>query len=291
MALTTYQAFAQFMNDISLTEYQKTSIVEGRRDRVVEHLTEAFPSTSNMPFYQGRLMGSASKGTIVRPPDDIDVLAIFSNENNAWDKYRNDSQSFLYRVKRSYDGKLTAQVGARGQAIRLFFKTGGHVDIAPVFIQSTADGVYWLPSGDGSWIKTAPFIANKWFADKNSALDYNLTGLVRLLKKWNSAHSKRLKSFHLETIAGNTFGTLSSNRRSSLQKFFEWAGGYLDVSDPGGQSGLLSGYLSYTTRNEVKQSFEAAADRAIKANEAEESGDHAEAKRLWRIVLGESFPI
>jgi hypothetical protein len=243
-----------------------------------------------MPFHQGRLMGSAAKGTIVRPPDDIDVLASFSNENNAWSKYCNDSQAFLYRIKRAYDGLATAQVGARGQAIRLFFKTGGHVDIAPVFIQSNTDDVYLLPSGDGSWIRTAPFVANKWFTDKNAELAYNLAPLVRLLKKWNKAHSKRLRSFHLETIAGNTFSSLNANRRTGLQKFFEWAGNHLDVSDPGRQSGLLSDYLSYNARTEIKQSFEVAAERAAKAIIAEESNDHEEAKRLWRIVLGSSFP-
>jgi hypothetical protein len=156
MALTTYQAFEQFMTDITLTEYQKTSIVEGRRKTVNENLTTAFPSTSDMPFYKGRLMGSAAKGTIVRPPDDIDVLAIFSNEKNAWSKYYNDSQAFLYRIKRAYDGLATAQVGARGQAIRLFFRTGGHVDIAPVFVQSIAEDVYWLPSGDGPGLRQHP---------------------------------------------------------------------------------------------------------------------------------------
>jgi hypothetical protein len=290
MALTTSQAFEQFMTNITITEYQKTSIVEARRKTVVQNLTAAFPATSDMPFYQGRLIGSAAKGTIVRPLDDIDVLAIFDNAKDAWPKYRSDSQAFLYRIKRAYDGLATAQVGARGQAIRVFFKTGGHVDVAPVFVQSTTDDVYLLPSGDGSWIRTAPFVANKWFADKNAALGYNLAPLVRALKKWNAAHSKRLRSFHLETMAGNTFSSLNSNRRTGLQKFFEWAGSHLDVSDPGRQSGLLSGYLSYNARTEVKQSFEAAAERATKAIAAEASGDHEEAKRLWRIILGDSFP-
>jgi Second Messenger Oligonucleotide or Dinucleotide Synthetase domain len=290
MALTTYQAFTQFMTDITITEYQKTSIVEGRQKTVNSNLTTAFPATSDLPFLQGRLMGSAAKGTIVRPLDDIDVLASFSNEKKAWDKYRNDSQAFLYRVKRAYDGLSTAQVGARGQAIRLFFKGGGHVDIAPVFIMSNVSDIYWLPSGDGSWIKTAPFVANRWFTDKNADLNYCLAPLVRLLKKWNSAHSKRLRSFHLETMAGNTFGSLGSNQRTNLQRFFEWAGSHIDVNDPGQQSGLLSGYLTYSARTEVKQSFEAAADRAAKANAAEDSGDHEEAKRHWRIILGSSFP-
>jgi SMODS domain-containing protein len=178
-----------------------------------------FRATSDLPFHQGRLIGSASKGTIVRPLDDIDVLAIFSNEKNAWNRYRNNSQEFLYRIRRAYDGVQTIQVGARGQAVRVFFQTGGHVDVAPVFISST--DAYLLPSGDGSWILTSPFVANTWFTNKNTELGHNLAPLVRLLKKWNIAHSKRLRSFHIETIAGHTFSSLSSNRRTGLQKFFE----------------------------------------------------------------------
>jgi hypothetical protein len=149
---------------------------------------------------------------------------------------------------------------------------------------------YHLPSGNGSWILTSPFVANKWFSEKNAALSYNLAPLVRLLKKWNEAHSKRLRSFHLETMAGQTFSSLSSNRRTALLKFFEWAGGYIDVNDPGGQSGNLSGYLSWADRNEVRRSFDAAEDRANRALAAEDAGDHEEARRLWRIVLGSSFP-
>ena len=158
----------------------------------------------------------------------------------------------------------------------MFFERGGHVDVAPVFIKST--DVYLLPSGGGSWIPTSPFIANKWFADKNAELSYNLAPLVRLLKKWNVAHSKRLRSFHLETMAGHTFSSLNSNGRAGLQKFFEWASSHLDVNDPGGQSGLLSGYLTWNARGEVSRSFEVAADRATKAIEAEDSGNHEEAR-------------
>lgn len=279
---------AAFLETITVTDYQKTSIIEGRKNSVVENLTDAFPSTSDLPFSNAILMGSAAKKTIVRPLDDIDVLAVFSNVNDAWNKYRWDSQAFLYRVRRAYDGLEAAQVGARGQAVRIFFQTGGHVDVAPVF--SYGNDVYGLPKGDGGWINTAPTVANTWFSKKNADLNYNLSPLVRLLKKWNNAHSKRLSSFHLETIAANTFSTLGSNRQSGLSNFFEWAPSRLDVSDPGGQSGLLSGYLSWSVRQDVVQSFSVAAGRATKAREAEASGDHEEAKRLWRIILGDSFP-
>lgn len=285
---TTSQAMAQFLTDVSVTDYQKTSIIAARKNRVVENLTAAFPSTSDLPFSQAILMGSAAKGTITRPIDDIDVLAVFSNANGAWSTYRHDSQAFLYRVRRAYNGLSTAQVGARGQAVRIFFETGGHVDVAPVF--SHGSNIYGLPGGDGGWINTAPTVANAWFTTKQADLSYNLAPLVRLLKKWNNAHSKRLRSFHLETVAANTFRTLGSNRQHALTNFFEWAPSHLDVSDPGGQSGTLSGYLTWSGRQEVVNSMGSAAERARKANDAEARGDHEEAKRLWRVILGSSFP-
>lgn len=286
--ITTSQAMTQFLSDISVTDYQKTSIINARKDRVVENLTAAFPATSDLPFSRAILMGSAAKGTIVRPMDDIDVLAVFSNANGAWNTYRLDSQAFLYRVRRAYSGLSTAQVGARGQAVRIFFKNGGHVDVAPVF--SHGNDVYGLPGGDGGWINTAPTVANAWFTKRHAGLSYNLAPLVRLMKKWNNAHSKRLHSFHLETIAASTFKTLGSNRQNALASFFEWAPSHLDVFDPGGQSGALSGYLTWTGRQEIIQSLGSAAERARKANAAEARGDHDEAKRLWRIILGSSFP-
>lgn len=288
MTQTTSQAMAAFLADITVTDYQKTSIINGRKDRVVENLTAAFPSTSDLPFSHAVLMGSAAKGTIVRPIDDIDVLAVFSNAQGAWNKYRFDSQSFLYRVRRAYDGLEIAQVGARGQAVRIFFKTGGHVDVAPVFWYG--GDIYGLPSGKGGWINTAPIVANSWFANKNSELKYNLAPLVRLLKKWNNSHSKRIRSFHLETIAAHTFSSLNGNRQEALAKFFQWAPGHLDVSDPGGQSGLLTADLAFSDRKEILDSFKSAADRATKALEAEARGDHAESKRLWGIILGSAFP-
>lgn len=285
---TTAQAFISFLESITITDYQKTSIVGSRKARVVENLTAAFPSTSDLPFSEARLMGSAAKGTIVRPLDDIDVLAVFSNVNGVWQsKYQHDSKAFLYRVRRAYDGLEVAQVGARGQAVRVFFQSGGHVDVAPVFKRD--DTTYLLPSGTGGWIATSPFVANEWFMAKNAELGYNLAPLVRLTKKWNNAHSKRLQSFHLETMAAHTFKSLSSNHRTALQKFFEWSGGHLDVNDPGGQSGSLSSYLSPAGKADVRASLAAASERAMKALAAEEAGNHEESIRLWTIILGSGF--
>lgn len=288
MTLTTAQAFAQFLEDITATDYQKTSIINGRKKTVDDRLTEKFPASSDMPYSKGILMGSAKKNTIIRPLDDVDVLAVFSNVNKAWDKYWNDSHGFIYRIRDAYNGVSIQQVGTRGQAVRVFYDGGGHVDVAPVFYKG--DDVYHLPDGSGGWLLTAPTVANDWFDDRHKVLSYQLAPIVRLLKAWNRAHSKRLRSFHLETMAATTFSGLGSNHREALQKFFGWASGHLDVDDPGGPGGTLSSYLSWTERQAVLDALRAAEDRATKAIDAESRGDHAEAKRLWRIILGSSFP-
>lgn len=288
MTLTTAQAFSKFLEDITATDNQRSTFIPNRKKSVGDDMDKAFPSTSDLPFSKSILIGSASKGTIIRPLDDIDVLAVFDNVKNAWDKYRYDSKSFIYRVRNAYDGIKIQQVGTRGQAVRVFYKTGGHVDVAPVFYQG--NDVYHLPNGTGGWLLTAPTKANTWYADRNKTLGYHLGPIVRLLKSWNRAHSKHFHSFHLETVAATTFSSLGSNYRDALQKFFEWAPNHLYVNDPGGYGGDLSGYLTWNGRQQLLQALNAAAERAKKANEAESRGDHDEAKRLWRLLLGDDFP-
>lgn len=288
MTLTTAQAFASFQEDLTATAYQTGTLIPARKRGVEERLSGAFPSSSDLPFAECKLMGSAAKGTIIRPFDDVDVLAVFSNAKNAWSAYQWDSKSFIYRIRSAYNGLSVQQVGTRGQAVRVFYESGGHVDIAPVF--EVGNGVYKLPAGDGSWIDTAPFIASQWYADRHRELGYQLSPVVRLLKAWNRAHSRRLRSFHLETVAATVFGQLGTDHRVAVQRFFEWSQNRLSVSDPGRQSGDLSSYLSWSARQDVIQSLESARTRVANAVAAEQRADHTEAKRQWAIVFGGDFP-
>lgn len=286
--MTTAQAFDKYLIDISPTDYQNDSFIPARRRSVVEDLQKAFPEDSDMPFWYAELMGSAAKGTIIRPFDDIDVLAVFSDENNASSKYTYNSQDFLYRIRKAYDGYKAQQVGARGQAVRVFFEKGGHVDVAPVFRMSNGND-FQLPSGDGGWITTSPFLANDWFEAKHKDLNYHLKPMVRLIKSWNRAHSSWAKSFHLETVAADTFSSLGGNYRDALTKFFGWSQSRLRVADPGGHGSDISTYLTYNGRNSLINALSSAEDRAKKAMAAEAAGDHEEAIRLWRIILGDDF--
>lgn len=50
---------------------------------------------------------------------------------DVWRTYQTDSTDFLYRVRRAVNGQSRAQkVGARGQAVSIFYSDGLTVDVA-----------------------------------------------------------------------------------------------------------------------------------------------------------------
>jgi len=104
-------------------------------------------------------------------------------------------------------------------------------------------------------------------------------------------HSKRLESYHLEVMVASMFGAVGSNFRDALKSFFDWAPNRIDVDDPAGHSGRLSTYLTSGDREALRPRFAEALVRAKRALGAELLGDHTESTRLWRVELGDEFPM
>lgn len=286
--MTTAQAFDAFNSIIALTDIQRADVT-AKRAKTEEYLQAAFPSSSDLPLKRVILIGSADRGTMIRPPRDIDVMAEFTNKDQVFETYRRKSGDFLQRLRIALDAKTQiAHIGARGQAVRLYYTNGPHVDIAPVFKWVGAG--FALPSGDGGWITTDPEAQAAWFAGRRRSVGDCLGSLIRLTKRWNDCHSRHYKSYHLEVSVASMFGTVGSNYRQGLQLFFETAPQWFGVSDPAGQSGQLDDYLTWPARQELTQRLGSANDRAKIALEAEAKGDHAEAKRLWAVELGPEFP-
>jgi hypothetical protein len=289
MSLTTAEAFNRFLVRISPTEAQREEIAS-KRKKTHEYLETVFSSSSKLPLKRTVIIGSAGRGTIVRPVDDIDVMAEFQNKDGIFEQYRKDSGAFLQRISRALNAKTSiATIGARGQAVRLFYTSGAVVDIAPVFKWQGSG--YALPSGDGGWITTDPEAQAAWFSDRQKTVGSNLIPLVKLARRWNRVHSSRFSSYHLEVVTATSFGTVGTNLQKSLAKLFLWAPKNLEVSDPAGHFGSLDSYLSNDQRKAIKSRLNEAAARAQQALTAEAKGNHAEAKRLWRIELGDEFPM
>ena len=286
MAKTTAQAFSEFSESLKPTAAQK-EVIAGRRESVVSYLTEYFGSTSDMPLISARLIGSASRATMIRPLEDIDVLAIFEH-TNVWRRYKQDSRSLLYRVRDALDKYQVKIVGSRGQAVRLFYVAAPYVDITPVFRRQ--GGGYFLPAGDGKWLTTDPDSNDKFLSKRNQELGFHLKPFSRMLKQWNRVHSNRLRGFHLEVMGQAVFKSLGSNYRAAFKLFYQLAPRVLHVADPAGHSGDLARRLTTTQERQVIKSFSMAHERAGKALDAESKDNHQEAIRLWTLVFGDEFP-
>lgn len=289
MTLTTAQAFDKFWEAVSI-DASTTETVNQRRSAVVNVIKQAFPSTSTMRYISDHVIGSMGRKTASRPFDDIDLMVHLKVDDELWsNKYQWNSSDFLYRVRNAVNNASTVQkIGARGQAVRLFYADGLSVDIAAVVKYNS--GGYGIPSGTGTWLTTDPLKHGSYMSERNAALGNNLKRLVVFAKQWNKAHSSRLTSFHVELMAARTFSTLGNNRRIALRTFFDYNLHNLSVMDPAGYSGDVPSYLSYSAREAVNNSLAAARDRADLAIAAENQGNHAEAIPHWRIILGSRFP-
>jgi predicted nucleotidyltransferase len=288
MTLTTAQAFSTFLEKISPTDDQREQITS-KRQATERYLREAFPQSSTLPLKRVILIGSAARGTIIRPVNDIDVMAEFINKDDIFERYRSHSDEFLQRVRNALDARTSIKnIGARGQAVRLFYQSGAHVDIAPTF--KWKGGGFALPRGDKTWMTTDPEAQAAWYSQRRASVGANLTPLCKLVRRWNGVHSHRFESFHLEVMVASMFKTVGSNYRDAMKAFFETAPGRIAVADPAGHSGNLDDYLTRDDRQAIASRFAEALDRAKRAIAAEAQGKHDEAKRLWRVELGDEFP-
>jgi len=289
MTLTTAQAFDCFWDAVSL-DSATSALVTQRRNAVDAVMRQAFPSTSTMRYQSSYLMGSMGRKTASRPFDDIDLMVHLKVDDALWaGSYQWNSSDFLHRVRRVLNDASTVQkIGARGQAVRLFYADGLSVDVAAVV--SYTGGGYGIPSGNGTWLTTDPIKHSSYIAERNQALGNNLKRVIVFAKQWNKAHSARLTSFHVELLAVRTFATLGTNRREALRMFFDYNRYNLSVSDPAGYGGDIASYLSYNAKDELNRSLIAALSRADQALAAERAGNHSESIRLWRIILGSRFP-
>jgi hypothetical protein len=282
-----FTAFADALKPTATEESQLST----RRGAVEGFLRTKYPASSQMPLTHVKTIGSAGRKTLIRPVNDLDVFAVF-DDSRVWSSYQHDSKQLLYRVREALAGYRVETVGSRGQAVRLFYTSGPHVDITPAFPIANfgvAAG-YYIPNGSGGWTQTDPYVHGEFMANRNQSLGGYLKPLVRALKAWNNAHSKRLSSFHLEILTQAVFGSMSLSLRANTQFFFQHASSYIDVQDPAGYSGNLASGWSWQKRQDVQQSFANALSRATTALQAEANGDHSEAIRQWRILFGTQFP-
>ena len=179
MATTVPKAFEEFAATIKPTPAQEQAVTT-RRGALRRFLLAKYGPDSKMPLLDISIIGSAGRKTLIRPVEDTDVFCIFERKR-VWGSYKHDSTQLLYRVREALDGYSVKTVGARGQAVRLFYNDGLYVDVTPAFRRQDfwgADSGYLIPRGDGEWQATDPLSTTSFIARRNEELGNNLKPLV-----------------------------------------------------------------------------------------------------------------
>lgn len=293
LAVTT--AFGEFRGNLEITGLQE-SVVAARQERVRAAVA------GGLTVRDSFLTGSYRRHTLIGPmrEADVDIVVVLDRS------YRpRGPRAVLDLVKDILRETFpSSKISRNGQAVTISF-SDFTVDVVPAFATWwDSEIVDICNSGDGTWIRTSP----KRHIDISSKVNKRTGGLlipsVKMLKAWNRAAGRPLRSFHLEVLAWKVFdpGVLSAawwgpgvgmgSDGENVSRFFAEAAGRLRgrLRDPALNEGDVGAYLTERARDEAISRVATAASRCQQAGQLLAEGNAAGANALYRKVFGDAFP-
>lgn len=290
MATTVIGGFNALVADLALTDPQK-AIAEGRVNHLVSYFRDRDIVCAELPFK----IGSYERGTVIRWNRDIDVMVALHFPTYR-DRYDGDSAAMLRWIRDRMDTAYSNTVVSRQQvAVRMFLGDGLQVDLVPTFPRT--GGGYFMPNGRGGWLATNPPYHASIMTAANVDLDFKLKPLVRVMKAWNDANTRHLRSFHLEMMAWEMWH--DKVRIPPLPEAVSWTLNLLGTiwldypmwdqwKDAG--SSQLDAYLSDEERGIVSRLAVGDRQRAEDAIALDRAGKVADAFAKWNTVFNGRFP-
>jgi hypothetical protein len=284
MATTITSGFQKLKENLEISSLQAGTVSSRQqnvRDRVATEMT----------IERSFLTGSYMRSSMIAPlaDADIDVFLVMNSEY-----FSQDGQTTLLdKVKRALaKGYPNSAISRDGQAVTIRF-TDFWVDVVPGFDRQ--GGGFLIPDSiQKRWISTDPTSHVTLWSALNAKRGYKFVPLVKMLKCWNRAHSLKLRSFHLETLAYEVFQyTAITDYPTAAQYFFATAKDKIlfGVTDPAGYGGNVGSYLdTQAKRDEVTTRLTAAYDKATEAIRFASQDKIELAFAKWRIIFGDYFP-
>lgn len=246
------------------------------------------------------VVGSHSRDTAIRWYSDVDHFAVFSRDDFRWGDGYKSSNTVLDNIR----GDLTQRfkqtpVYRDGPAVVVSFGQGDYsVDVVPAMFWEMHEKnwpIYYIPDGNGGWLRTSPELHNKYIWDADQRSGGKLKRASQLVKYWRECRSPRIPiaSFHLDLLLASQ--RVCEGAKSYAQCLTE-AFGLLArrecraLQDPLGVSGNVSGVKTASQQEAACRAVIHAYDHASRALEAELTGKQQEARRQWNIVYNNEFP-
>ncbi len=283
MATTVNAGFQGLKVNLEITDLQATT-VSTRQTNVRDNLAKEMTVTDSF------LVGSYQRNTMVSPLSEADVDIFCVMDSSYYET--NGQANLLDKVKRALAKNYkTSDISRNGQAVTIRF-TDFRVDVVPAF--NRQGGGYLIPDSImKQCISTDPKKHITMWSDMNKVKNGYFIPLVKMLKGWNKCHSLKFRSFHLECVARNVFGSTTITDYPSTVKYFfdnaRW--NFTNVSDPAGYGGNVANYLDTQAKlDEISTRLEAAATKAKEAIDSDAVGKTSLAFDKWRVIFGEYFP-
>jgi hypothetical protein len=247
--------------------------------------------------------GSLARGTHKDPIHDVDLIAIYSEDDHPdWGLDGVSAGDALSETGRRVNEQLGATNGLLDQRVRLASPRnhavkcflddpqdpdGFTVDVMPAFRR---EGMLLVPeSASATWIATDPEYLISEVAKRHSEWN-KFASTVRMPKAWAAGQDVKIKSLVMEVLALEHLPA-ANNRPTAIAQFFSAAAWYLEngneVQDPAKVCGEIQKDLD---TGAVADLLRAAADRATRAQQAVRNNDQQRAVALWREVFGPDFP-
>lgn len=281
--MTVAQALQSFLSSLELTEAQREK-ASNQHTYLRTQLQQRLAVDDNF------LSGSYSRGTAIRPLNDIDVFVVLNSDKNAALLRANPAdtlkliQSTLSAI---YPDKTTRR---QARSVNIAF-TGTDIayDVVPAFRVNSE--VYRIPDADGGrWISTNPRVHKERSTAANERAGKKLKPLTKAAKHWNARNGKPLRSFHLEVMAWEALSADPGTYLDGLARLFS---GLRDrvlspCPEPAGLGPNLE--IGAPDRGAARQKLAEASELATQARDLANSGRTAQAHKLLRELLGPDYP-
>jgi hypothetical protein len=284
MATTIHQGFSELQSNLNITSIQESTVAE-RQQNIRRVLEREFIVADTF------LMGSYKRHTIIAPLSkaDVDIFVVLDHRHLE----RTGPYLILERIRELLRAaNLVSGIRPDAPAVTVTFDDF-KVDVVPGFNRPPDGYLIPEPSLKG-WLPTDPKKHIGIWSRENENHAGKLVTLLKMLKGWNSKHSRTLRSFHLETMSlqivrgveiadyslavGYVFGEASEQVK-------------LPTRDEAGYGGNVGDYLDTNAKMSAATSaLGAAYEGAIKATDFESGGMTYEAFQQWRIIFGDYFP-
>ena len=133
------------------------------------------------------LVGSHARQTAIRRYSDVDYFAVFSRDDFRWGDGYKSSNTVLDNLRTDLGNRFRqTSVYRDGPAVVASFRQGDYgVDVVPAIFWEMNPRkwpIYYMPDGNGGWIRTSPEYHNKFIRDADGRSGGKLKRTVQFVK-------------------------------------------------------------------------------------------------------------